>query len=57
MSKRKQTKRYDENIIDALKKLPSPIYDKKHNIYVYVNNDQARSDETRFEHIAKNIMN
>ena len=53
MSRKKQTKRYDQNIIEALKKLPSPIYDRKHNIYIYANDNRARSNETRFEHIAK----
>ena len=54
MSKKRNAKIYDQNIIEALKKLPSPIEDKKHNILIYANNDQARSNESRFEHIAKN---
>ena len=53
MSKKKANIYYDRNIIEALKKLPSPIEDKKHNLSIYVNNDQARSNESRFEHIAK----
>ena len=54
MSKKRNAKFYDQNIIEALKKLPSPIEDKKHNLLIYLNNDQARSNESRFEHIAKN---
>ena len=55
MRKQKNRKTYDENLITALKKLQSPIYDKKHDLYVYVRNDMARSNESRFEHIAKNM--
>ena len=54
MSKKRNSKNYDQNIIEALQKLPEIIEDKKHNLLIYVRNDQARSNETRFEHIAKN---
>ena len=54
MSKKRNSKYYDKNIIEALQKLPETIEDKKHNLIIYVRNDQARSNETRFEHIAKN---
>ena len=53
MAKKKNEKFYDQKLIDALKKIPSPIWDKKHKIFIYLNNDQARSNESRFEHIAK----
>ena len=53
MAKKKNENHYDEKLIDALKKIPSPIWDKKHKIFIYLNNDQARSNESRFEHIAK----
>ena len=53
MAKKKYEKHYDQNLVDALKKLPSPIYDKKHQFYIYFINDRARTNETRFEHIAK----
>ena len=55
MRKQKIRKTYDENLITALKKLQSPIYDKKHDLYVYVRDDMARSNESRFEHISKNM--
>lgn len=53
MTKKNSHKRYDNNLIEALEKLPNPIYDKKHNIYIYVDNGRARSNETRYEHLAK----
>ena len=54
MSKKKSNKHYDHNIIKALEELPSVLEDKKHNLVIYIRNDQARTNETRFEHIAKN---
>ena len=53
MAKKRNEEIYDQNIIEALRKLPNPIKDKKHNIMIYIRNDRARSNETRFEHIAK----
>ena len=53
MSKKRNETNYDQKIIDALKKLPNIIYDKKHNLSIYIENDKCRSNETRFEHIAK----
>ena len=52
------TRKFKENdinqdIVEALKKLPKEIYDKKHKITICVENDLSRSNETRFEHIAK----
>ena len=55
MPKKKEEKPYDQRIIDALEKLPKTIEDKRHNLLINVQNDQARSNETRFEHIAKRI--
>lgn len=46
---------YDQRIIEALKKLPSPIYDARHNFTIYFVNDKARSNQDRFEHISKNF--
>ena len=43
---------YDPKIIEELKKLPNPIHDKKYNWHIYFMNDRARSNQTRFEHIA-----
>ena len=53
MSKKRNEKIYDQKIIDALKKLPSQIEDKRHGFVVEIKDDRARSNETRFEHIAK----
>ena len=52
MSK-KSSINYSQNLIDALNKLPSPIYDERHDLTVYLDNDKARSNQTRLEHIAK----
>ena len=51
--KKKPDEKYDQKLIDALEKLPSTIEDKKHGFVIVVRNDRARSNETRFEHIAK----
>jgi len=51
--KRKDELYYDQNIVEALEKLPSSIFDKKHNLTILVRNDQARSNQTRFQHIAR----
>ena len=50
---KKTNGKYDLKLIEALKKLPSQIEDKKHGFIIVVRNDRARSNETRFEHIAK----
>ena len=51
--KKKSLEKYDQKLIDALEKLPPTIEDKKHGFIIVVRNDQARTNETRFEHIAK----
>ena len=38
-------------MFEALKSLPNPIEDKRHNIDIYFNDDRARSNESRFEHV------
>lgn len=43
---------YEQKIINALEKLPSPIEDKRHGIVIIFENDRARSNQSRFEHIA-----
>lgn len=53
MAKKRNDKIYDQKLIDALQKLPSLIEDKKHGYIIELKNDRARSNETRFEHIAK----
>jgi len=42
---------YEQKLTEALKKLPCPLIDKKHNIEIYFNDDRARSNQSRFEHI------
>ena len=42
---------YEEKLINALRKLPSPLEDKRHNLKIYFDNNRARSNESRFEHI------
>ena len=42
---------YEQKLIDALKKLPNPLEDKRHNIKIYVDDNRARSNQSRFEHI------
>lgn len=50
MSKKKKLS-YEEKMLEALKSLPNPIEDKRHNIDIYFNDDRARSNESRFEHV------
>lgn len=38
-------------MVQELKKLPNPIEDKRHNLYIYFDNNQARSNQTRFQHL------
>ena len=51
MTKRKGLS-YEEKLINSLKKLPNPIEDKRHGIIIVFENDRARSNQSRFEHIA-----
>ena len=53
MSNKRNDKIYDQKLIEALKKLPPQIEDKKHGFVIEIKDDRARSNETRFEHIAK----
>ena len=41
----------DEKIQKALESLPYPIIDKKHGIKIFCENDRARSNQSRIEHI------
>ena len=52
MSKRKPRVYDPTNLIEAIKKWPNPIFDKKHNYYIYVDG-RARSNQTRVEHIVE----
>ena len=50
MAKRKDLS-YEEKLINALRKLPSPLEDKRHNLKIYFDDNRARSNESRFGHI------
>ena len=50
---KKSLGKYDQNIIEALEKLPKLMEDKRHGFVIEVKDDKARSNETRFQHIAK----
>ena len=41
----------EQKLINALKKLPNPLEDKKHRILIHFIDNRARSNESRFEHI------
>ena len=42
---------YEQKLVKALKKLPNPLEDKRHNISIYFDDNRARSNQSRFEHI------
>lgn len=50
---KKTNEKYDLKLIEALKKLPPQIEDKKHGFVIQIRDDRARSNETRFQHISK----
>ena len=50
MAKRKGLT-YEQKLINALKKLPNPLEDKRHNLKIYFEDNRARSNQSRFEHI------
>ena len=50
---KKRTRIYDPNIIEALRKLPFPLRDTKRNLLICLDNERARSNQNRLEHIAK----
>ena len=51
MAKRKGLS-YEERMINALKKIPCPLEDKKHRILLFFEDNRARSNQSRFEHIS-----
>ena len=53
MTKKKGIKglTHEQRLIKALNELPNPIIDNKHRIKIYVEDNRARSNESRFEHI------
>lgn len=48
---KKKSLTYEEKMMKALTALPVPLQDKRHNVFIYLVDDMARSNETRFEHI------
>jgi len=50
MAKRKGLS-YEEKLVNALRNLPCPLVDKRHNLKIYFDDNRARSNESRFEHI------
>ena len=53
MANQNHSEKYDQNIIAALKKINSPIYDSRHDLKIYLIDEKSRSNESRFEHIAR----
>ena len=51
MAKRKRLS-YEKRMIKALKMIPCPLEDKKHRILLFFEDNRARSNESRFEHIS-----
>ena len=49
--KKEETTTYEKTMIEALMSLPNPIVDKKHGLKIYFENDRARSNQKRFDHI------
>ena len=43
---------YEQKVIEALKGLPNPLEDKRHNLLIVLEDNKIRSNETRFEHIS-----
>ncbi len=52
MSKKKPRTYDPSHLIEAIKKWPNPMHDKKHGYYLYLE-ELARSNQTRIEHIVK----
>ena len=52
MSKKKPKIYNPIHLIEAIKKWPNPMYDKKHNYCIYVDKE-ARSNQTRTQHIIR----
>lgn len=50
MAKRKGLS-YEQKMLNALKKLPSPLIDNKHRLKIHFIDDRARSNQGRFDHI------
>ena len=42
---------HEQKLINTLRKIPNPIEDKRHGIFIRFVDNKIRSNETRFEHI------
>ena len=52
MSKKKKGVKPNQTIVELLKKIKVPIYDKTHNLNIYFK-EKSKSNETGIEHAAK----
>ena len=52
MAKQKVNK-VNNRLLEYLLSVKSPILDKRHNLVVYLDDNRARSNQTRFEHIVR----
>ncbi len=52
MSKKTDLKNVNDSLIEAIKSLPNPMFDSKHNLEIYIEGN-ARSNQTRVEHIVQ----
>jgi len=49
--KKKKGLSKEERLVKALRELPNPLEDKKHRILIIFDDNRARSNQSRFDHI------
>ena len=49
--KKKKGLTKEERLVKALRELPNPLEDKKHRILIIFDDNRARSNQSRFDHI------
>ena len=52
MTRRKPSTYNPQDLKNAIEKCPNPMFDKKHNLYIYVEG-MARSNQTRVDHLVE----
>ena len=52
MSKKRPKIYNPEHLLNAIRKWPNPMYDKRHGFYIYIEG-RARSNQTREEHMVE----
>ena len=52
MTRRKPSTYNPQDLKNAIEKWPNPMFDKKHNLYIYVEG-MARSNQTRVDHLVE----